>query len=141
MRLANRTTTRWIIAISLALCAITIPTGLFLDDNFHAVALSDQLPAAIEHRAPWDGFAFAKDPVSILRMIDEGVFPCWSDPNARLAFFRPLTSLTLWLDYADSTIPADPSLAHKTVVLVNPPTDEYGVCRPAEVIVHFDTPP
>jgi hypothetical protein len=87
-----------IIAASLALCAPALATGLVLDDNFHAVALSGGPGFVGSKRAPWDGFAFGKNPAAIKQMIDEGVFPWWSDLHARLSFFRPLTSLTLWLD-------------------------------------------
>jgi hypothetical protein len=55
--------------------------------------------AGVEHRA-WDLFRFASgDPHSARQLMDAGVFPWWADPHARLSFFRPLTSITHWLDY------------------------------------------
>ena len=43
-------------------------------------------------------------------MIEESTFPWWSDPEARLSFFRPLSSLTLWLDH--QLWPKSPVMMH-----------------------------
>jgi hypothetical protein len=95
-----RPNARWaIIAASLLCCAPAISSGLLLDDSFHAIALRGEAVSEGSRRAPWDAFAFAKNPASVKEMIDEGVFPWWSDLQARMSFLRPLTSLTLWLDH------------------------------------------
>jgi hypothetical protein len=95
-----RPAARWtIIAVSLLCCAPAISSGFLLDDSFHAIALRGDEVSAGTKRAPWDAFAFAKNPASLKQMIDEGVFPWWSDLQARMSFLRPLTSLTLWLDH------------------------------------------
>jgi hypothetical protein len=99
-----------IIAASLMLCAPALVTGLILDDNFHALALGDSLSAPGAKRAPWDAYTFAKSPTQIQQMIEASVFPWWSDPEARLSFFRPLSSLTLWLDH--QIWPKAPVLMH-----------------------------
>lgn len=108
--LVQRSAVWAIIAASLVLCAPALVTGLILDDNFHAVALRDNLSTPGAKRAPWDGYTFAKSPAQIHQMIEEGVFPWWSDPEARLSFFRPLSSLTLWLDH--QLWPKSPVLMH-----------------------------
>jgi hypothetical protein len=46
-----------------------------------------------------DLFVFAGDPEANARMVDVGVLPWWTTPELRIAFFRPLAALTLWLDY------------------------------------------
>lgn len=99
-----------IIAASLMLCAPALVTGLILDDNFHAVALRDSLSTPGAKRAPWDAYTFAKSPEQIHQMIEESTYPWWSDPEARLSFFRPLSSLTLWFDH--QVWPKSPVLMH-----------------------------
>jgi hypothetical protein len=52
-------------------------------------------------RYPLDLFRFASgDTAASLQLVSAGVFPWWADPEVRLAFFRPLSSFTHWLDYA-----------------------------------------
>ena len=90
---------RWIILLSLLLCAAALPTGMILDDSFHEVALQKGPVSVGSHEAPWNLFAFAKDPASVKRFMDQGVFPWWSDVNGGFSFLRPLASLTHWLDH------------------------------------------
>lgn len=88
-----------IIAVGLLLCAGALPTQQVLDDSFHDVALSEE-PVSVGSREPvWNLFAFAKDPVAVAKFMDQGVFPWWSDVEGGFSFFRPLASLSLWLDH------------------------------------------
>jgi hypothetical protein len=67
------------------------------DDDFHAVALQAEPTVAGAQRAPWDLFSFATvehNPA----LIESGVFPWWTDRELVIAFYRPLSSLTMWLD-------------------------------------------
>ena len=49
---------------------------------------------------PFDLFAFANgDPARAHQLIDEGVFPWWTDPTVVLAFLRPITSATHYFDH------------------------------------------
>jgi hypothetical protein len=89
----------WIVAVGLALHAVSLGLGLTADDHFHAVALRDDLVSPGMERAAWDQFAFAKGRDANQRMIEEGAFPWWTDPALVIAFFRPLSSLTLWIDH------------------------------------------
>jgi hypothetical protein len=99
-----------IVALGLALNGTALCLGLTADDHFHAVALRADLTSPGMERAPWDLFAFAKDPQSNRALMEEGVFPWWTDPALVIAFLRPLSSLTLWLDYA--LWPHSPLLMH-----------------------------
>jgi hypothetical protein len=108
--LSKPAATPWLVLVALVLNAPALGTGLMLDDNFHAVVFSDEPAQVGPSLAPWDGFAFAKDPESIQRMIDQGIFAWWSDLEARFSFFRPLTSLTIWLDHR--LWPGTPALMH-----------------------------
>jgi hypothetical protein len=108
--LARPTAVYWIIAASVAVLSIAIPSGLVLDDMMFAVALGDDAAIPSAQRAPWDAFAWAKEPVATQRSVDAGIYAWWSDLHARYAFFRPLTSLSLWLDYR--MWPDTPALMH-----------------------------
>jgi hypothetical protein len=76
----------------------SLPTGLAADDYVH-IAMLDR-PAPIEGfaRAPLDIFRFC-DPMFSPALIREGIFPWWDDPEARLAFMRPITAATHLLDH------------------------------------------
>jgi hypothetical protein len=99
-----------IVGLGLLLNATALCLGLTADDHFHAVALRSDLNSPGMERAPWDLFAFAKDPASNLALMEEGVFPWWTDPSLVIAFLRPLSSLTLWLDHV--LWPHSPWLMH-----------------------------
>jgi hypothetical protein len=70
------------------------------DDYFHQLMLRPEPGVAgLAHR-PFDLFRFASGDASAARqLMDEGVFAWWTDPRAVLAFFRPISSFTHWLDY------------------------------------------
>ncbi|MCX5896104.1 MAG: hypothetical protein NTZ51_09790 [Proteobacteria bacterium] len=87
----------------LAACVLTLPSlfnGLAGDDYFiRAVALQNTdipgVPASI-----FDAFPFTKgDPAVIKQGIDAGLYPWWTHPQHQITFFRPLSSLTHWLDF------------------------------------------
>lgn len=90
---------RVVLAIIVALSLISIDTGLGADDHIHQVILrgADALPSL--ERDALDLFTFAPgDPEQNFRMMRRGILPWWTDPHAKLAFFRPITSATHWLD-------------------------------------------
>jgi len=82
----------------LALPCVTVP--LTADDWWQKLAATGaQLPGM--SRRPLDLFTFSDgDPAHVRQLVDQGVFPWWADPRARLAFFRPLSALTHKLDWA-----------------------------------------
>jgi hypothetical protein len=101
----------WIaLVLGLSLHALSLGIGLTADDHFHAVALRDDLTSPGMERAGWDQFAFAKGPAGNRALMEEGAFPWWTDPELVIAFFRPLSSLTLWIDHA--LWPRQPWLMH-----------------------------
>ncbi len=67
-------------------------------------------------RSPIDIFAFIEgDPDTNLEFKRLGLLPWWSHPDLRLSFFRPLSSLTHWVDYR--LWPDSPWLMHAHSVL------------------------
>jgi hypothetical protein len=89
----------WVLALSALLLAPSLGTGLMADDYIHSQILrgSDEVPGFV--RARLDLFRFTT-PETTPRLVADGILPWWSDPDARFAFFRPLSALTHWLDYA-----------------------------------------
>ncbi|MHC5110196.1 MAG: hypothetical protein ACYTHJ_10000 [Planctomycetota bacterium] len=87
-------------AIALLLCLPSLWHGWQVDDYTHQVALvgHEKLPEI--KRPPTDAFAFVSGkPEDHKRAVETGFLPWWSSPNLRLSFFRPVSSLTHWLDY------------------------------------------
>lgn len=72
-----------------------------MDDHFHRAlgGATDALPGLTPR--PFDLFVFASgDRTENQALMDAGVFPWWSDPEVKLAFFRPIASALHQLDYA-----------------------------------------
>jgi hypothetical protein len=107
---------RWaIFGLAMLLASSSLWLGLTADDHFHTVAVARPPIIPGLERAPWDLFNFAKDPASNAVLMESGTFPWWTDPQLVLAFFRPLSSLTLWLDRV--LWPQSPLLMHLHSVL------------------------
>lgn len=88
-------------AISIALLLPALAGEFVADDHLQRLLLRDDPGiAGLEHR-PLDLFVFADgDPDRNRALVDAGVFPWWTGPEARLAFMRPLASATHALDHA-----------------------------------------
>lgn len=103
-RLCRRTNDRArlaiVTAIALALLSPCITTKPVADDLLHRIMLRQGAGIPALARRPFDLFSFASgEPDSARELVEAGVFPWWADPRAKLAFFRPLSSLTHWVDY------------------------------------------
>jgi hypothetical protein len=98
------------IALGLALASPCVSTGWVADDWIQQLMLRRDggLPGIAYQ--PFDLFRFASgDPTQARQLIDQGVFPWWAHPEAVLAFFRPLTSLSHYVDHLlwpDAALPA-----------------------------------
>lgn len=67
-----------------------------MDDHLHRAILEGAAPLA---RPPWALFDIVRrGEAPALR--DAGLLPWWTDDGFAVVMFRPLTSLTLWLDHA-----------------------------------------
>jgi hypothetical protein len=89
------------VALAVALAAPSLTAGLTADDWLQQLIARGQqarLPGLPSSRL--DLFSFAGHAVGgNLASMDVGMFPWWADPACKLAFFRPLTSLTHLLDW------------------------------------------
>lgn len=84
-----------IVLVALVLRLGALQVGYVMDDYAQLAMLAGQYPV---DRAPWDLFAFCRNADELRALVEAGAFPWWSDPELRLATWRPLPSLTHWLD-------------------------------------------
>lgn len=100
--------------LALLAFALAIPalwSGFLVDDYFHRAAFTQVDGYADLFSRPLMMFSFVDgDPVRTRRLMNLGVAPWWTVDGLLLAFWRPLTALTHWLDYA--LWPNTPSLMH-----------------------------
>jgi hypothetical protein len=86
--------------VAALLTAPTIGSGLLMDDLTHRASFSPELRAPGGPRGDWDIFNFQGPDRGYLRhTMDKGLWPWWVAPDYRLAFFRPISSLSHALDY------------------------------------------
>ena len=110
-RLKSRHATWVVIALGLLLTSTSLTLGLTGDDHLHALMLREHPGLQGMKHHTLDLFAFASgDPAETHGMVQEGVFPWWTDPQIKIAFFRPLSSLTHWVDH--TLWPNQPFLIH-----------------------------
>jgi hypothetical protein len=86
----------WLVPFGLALHLPTLGMGFFTDDYSHQIILQ-----GAEHPTlrPWSLYDFGGVPAPDEPGRQFGFFPWWTSPDWKIRFFRPLTSLTLWLDH------------------------------------------
>lgn len=89
------------VALAVLVALPSLGGGLAIDDHWHKITLT-QAPAWRGLFTRWyDLFTFYDgDAERTRRILDVGLSPWWTDPNLRLAFFRPVTAATHALDYA-----------------------------------------
>jgi hypothetical protein len=87
-------------ALAALLALPALWTGLQLDDYAQRAALRDRTGAAGLAPATLDLFVFLDGDAARTRaLIAHGDMPWWTLPTARVAFWRPLSALTHWLDH------------------------------------------
>jgi hypothetical protein len=101
----------WQLAIlAMLLCGPSLWLGRQFDDDFHRLALT-QPEGSMLHRSPAELFVFIEGDEAVNRQyVVMGMLPWWSHEKLRIAFFRPLTGLSHWVDY--KLWPSSPSLMH-----------------------------
>jgi hypothetical protein len=95
MRFASgRSLLFWTVS-ALLLVSPSLLTGWVADDYLQLIALRERAGIEGLTQTPLDLFRFATgDPSAARELIEQGVFPWWTDLRVRLAFLRPLASLT-----------------------------------------------
>ena len=112
VRFLARPTATWAaIALAVALAAPSITTGLSADDWLQHIVARQLNPFPGLPTSRFDLFSFVgHDPRDALLQMNAGVLPWWTDPAVKLAFWRPLTSLTHVLDW--TAWPGSAALMH-----------------------------
>jgi hypothetical protein len=87
------------IMLGVALSLPSLNMGLQADDWIQKLIATGPQLLGLERR-PLDYFTFADGIAAHMQaLVDQGMFPWWSDVTVKLSFFRPLTALTHWLDW------------------------------------------
>ena len=98
----------------LVACLLSLPslrTPLVADDLWHRAMLRNDTRWIPTSGGPLSLFEFSRGTAEeSARLIESGFAPWWMNPGLRIAFFRPLASLTHALDYA--LWPSSPALMH-----------------------------
>ncbi|MBU0641255.1 MAG: hypothetical protein KKB50_20545 [Planctomycetes bacterium] len=72
--------------------------GFMWDDYVHQLVLREALPGS--HLRPWSLFDFGRCAAAGTALFESGLLPWWTDADFAARFFRPVTSLSIWLDHA-----------------------------------------
>jgi hypothetical protein len=98
-RLLGMASFRYWLALTAVLCLLpTLRTGLVFDDMFHRLAVQGRLRGSV---GPLDLFDFIPgDPARRHALQEQGFPGWWLGPHTRVSYFRPLASLTHFLDYS-----------------------------------------
>jgi len=100
-----------LLALAAVLGAPSLMLGLHGDDFMIREVVRGTFAVGGLHRCPLDAFSFLDGvPDHNRELMDRGWLPWWSDPTSHLAFFRPLASLTHWVDH--HAWPGSPALMH-----------------------------
>lgn len=104
-------------AIAILAIILTLPSlkgGLSFDDYHHKLLMIGSEIRLLD--SPIDMFNFfSGDPARTTEIMDHGFFPWWTHKDIKGAFWRPLASITHWLDYI--LWPDIPLLMHVQSVL------------------------
>lgn len=89
-----------VLALGIGLVSSSIGSGLAADDWFHRLVLTGSNALGGVHHKPLDLFVFSSGDEAVGHAQQEaGMVGWWADPKAALAYFRPLSAATHWLDY------------------------------------------
>ena len=98
--LGHRGLPLFVAAIAVVLCISSLWLGLQNDDYILRLVLSDPPLDPGWTRSPVDAFAFVNGDEEFIRSgVEAGRLPWWIHPRLRLAFLRPVTSITHWIDF------------------------------------------
>jgi len=93
---------RLALAVLLVACGVANNTrslgwGFVYDDYAHQIVLRH--PNLRGYMQPWNLYNFGERPGPGEPLYERGLYPWWTDTDFKLRFFRPVTSLSIWLDY------------------------------------------
>lgn len=97
--LSSRRLPAWLAALAALLVTPALGTGLVVDDYVIRAVATGAIRATGSTRTPLEAFRFSDTPAEVTRLRDMGVLPWWTSPELKLAFFRPLSAASHWLDF------------------------------------------
>ncbi len=100
---------RGVVLLSLVLMTFCLDTGIAADDFIHKLIATGSNAIPGFAREPLDMFRFTSGEHT-MQLARDGVVSWWVDPEAKLAFFRPVSSLSHYIDY--NLWPSSPWLMH-----------------------------
>lgn len=103
-------------ALAMVLSLSSLGDGLVSDDRLLWLGATHGMQELLGTRAPWDLFRFYDAEETVLLHRDLGLGPWWASPDLRMSFFRPLSSLTHWVDF--HLFPGAPWAMHAENVLL-----------------------
>ena len=110
-RLSSPRAGAFIVVCALLLASSSLNTGLVADDYFHKLVLTGSGDIHAIGTDPLDLFVWASGEADIARAyMDVGMTGWWTDPDLVLAYWRPVTVFTHWIDYR--LWPESPFLMH-----------------------------
>jgi hypothetical protein len=90
----------FLVLLALGLTLPSLWNGLVFDDYYHRIILLGDTRFSPSSPSPLNLFCFYdSDPEENRRLMDTGMFAWFYSEKLRFFFFRPLSSLTHWLDY------------------------------------------
>jgi hypothetical protein len=98
--LSHRRLPLFVAALAVLLCISSLWLGLQNDDHVLRLVLSDPPLDPEWTRSPFNAFSFVDGEEELIRRaVEEGRIPWWTHPKLKLAFLRPVTSITHWIDF------------------------------------------
>lgn len=102
---------RWAVALAFVLTLPVVFQGFQADDHNLRILVLRLPQAGGFAKSPLELFTFFDgNPARTLWFMDHGTGPFWTDPTLRVAFFRPLSALTHWIDF--TLWPTWPGIMH-----------------------------
>lgn len=92
---------RWyLLLLGLVLTLPALFHGFEVDDRLQRTGATGKGTLYFLGRTPTDLYTFVDgNPDNTQQLIDLGIATWWTDINAKISFFRPITSLLLWTDH------------------------------------------
>ena len=114
--LASQRAPRAIVLVAVLITLPSLGNGLAADDHFHKLTLTRDPEWRLLVEPWYELFTFYDgDPARTMRITDIGLSPWWTNPSITLAFFRPVSAATHFLDY--ELWPSHPWLMHLHSIL------------------------
>ncbi len=98
--LSHRGLPLFVAVVAVLLCAPSLWLGLQADDHILRLELMEDPLDPAWSRSPAEAFAFFNGDKEVMRgFVESGLIPWWSHESLKLAFYRPLTGITHWIDF------------------------------------------